>query len=439
MSNRNRFSRRTWIQWSCTAAAMPAVHSLGPLFGSSINEKIRIAAVGVTGRGGENLREVAHEEVTALADCDENLLAKGGAEYPRARRYVDWREMLEREEGKIDAVLVSTPDHNHAIVAATALRMGLPVYCEKPLTHTVHEARVLAELANERNVATQMGTQIHAGDNYRRVVELIRAGVIGDIREVHVWANAVYTGAKFNNQPKPAGLNWDVWLGPAPERPYSSDVHPFQWRKFWEYGNGTLGDFGCHYMDLVQWALELRAPEHVAATGPEVDAVSAPAWCEVHYRFPSRSELPELDLYWYDSGRTPPKLAELKEPILDLHGRPFSTTSGQWFIGSRGTILSNYGQRCVLLDDPAAELVVPQATIPSSIGHHREWLQAIRTGEATTCNFDYAGCLTETVCLGVASYRSGEAFSWDRDQLSTGSAKKAQQYIEKEYRAGWSL
>ena len=258
---------------------------------------------------------------------------------------------------------------------------------------------------------------------------------------MHVWANAVYTGAKFNtNVPKPASLNWDVWLGPAPERPYSSDVHPFQWRKFWDYGSGTLGDFGCHFMDLVHWALDLRGPEYVSAKGPEVDSVSAPAWCQVEYKHAARGDRPAVVVHWYDSGKRPPMIAEImKTSPKDQNGNGIGPDAGQLFIGDKGMLLSNYGQRCLLPADSYKDYQAPEKSIPDSIGHHREWLQAIRTGESTTCNFDYAGALTETVCLGTASYRSGQAFQWDAVNLRAINADKAQQFIHKEYRKGWDL
>ena len=181
-----------------------------------------------------------------------------------------------------------------------ALRLKKHVYCEKPLTHTVLEARTLAELANKNKLVTQLGTQIHAGDNYRRVVELVQGNAIGPIREVHVWAGAVYTGGTFKTAPLPKNVDWDLWLGPAVERPYSEGIHPFHWRKFWDYGTGSLGDFGCHYMDLTHWALKLRNPVRVSAQGPEYEPVSTPAWLIVKYDFPARGKLPPLKLTWYD-------------------------------------------------------------------------------------------------------------------------------------------
>jgi predicted dehydrogenase len=317
-----------------------------------------------------------------------------------------------------------------------ALRLGKHVYCEKPLTHTVFEARTLAELAKEKKLTTQMGTQIHAGDNYRRVVELVQAGAIGPIREVHVWVDVNYSGAKFTTgTPTPPGLDWDLWLGPATLRPYSEGCHPFNWRRFWDYGTGGLGDFGCHYMDLVHWALDLRAPTKVSAQGPEVDSVSTPPWVIVAYEYPARAKLPPVKLTWYDGGKRPEVLSSLKRK----DGAPLDFRSGQLFVGEQGMIVSDYGRHLLLPEEKFADYKRPEPTIPSSIGHHQEWLQAIRTGGVTTCNFDYSGALTEAVMLGVVSYRSGQALEWDAAKLKVTNAPESQQFVHKEYRKGWTL
>ncbi len=344
--------------------------------------------------------------------------------------------MLEKEAEGIDAVVVGTPDHTHAPAAAMALRLKKHVYCEKPLTHTVFEARTLAQLANQNKLVTQMGTQIHAGDNYRRVVELIQRGAIGKVREVHVWSAAKYSGAKFTTgTPAPPNLNWDLWLGPAPQRPYSEGVHPFAWRKFWDYGTGALGDFGCHYMDLVHWALDLRNPVTVSAEGPPVDPVSAPQWCIVHYEYPARGDLPPVKLTWYDSGKQPALLGTLKGP----DGQALRWGSGQLFVGDQGMILSDYTRHLLLPHEKFADYQRPEPYIPSSIGHHKEWLEAIRTGGPTTCNFDYSGALTESVLLGAVAYRSGQRLEWDSANLRVTNAPSAQDYVHTEYREGWTL
>ncbi len=437
----NRLGRRHFLGTLSAAGFMLAgVHSsVAPIVraGRSPNERLRLAAIGVTGRAGENVRGCASEEIVAAADIDADLLAKGTESFSETRRYADWRRLLEDEEDRIDAVLVGTPDHTHAPAAAMALRMGKHVYCEKPLTHTVKESRRLAELARERSLVTQMGTQIHAGENYRRVVELIRAGAIGKVAEVHVWAGAVYTGGRFTTDvPKPANVDWDLWLGPAPERPYSAGVHPFHWRRFWDYGNGTLGDFGCHFMDLAHWALDLRDPIRIEARGPEVDPVSTPAWCEVDYLYPARGDRGEVRLHWYDSGRLPEKVRDLK----DAAGNSLAWSGGQLFVGDEGWLLSDYGRHLLLPEAKFADFRRPEATIPPSIGHHQEWLEAIRSGSGeTTCNFDYGGALTEAVLLGTIAYRTGETIGWNAAELKVDGSERAQSLVHKEYRRGWEL
>ena len=433
--NRRDFLRQTAAAGSVVATGYfvnpsPAAESKSP------NERLNIAAVGTTGRASANVSALASQNIIALADVDSALLDKGAAAYPAARKYRDFRVMLEKEADKIDAVCVAPPDHTHAPAAATALRLKKHVYCEKPLTHTIYEARTLASLAAKNKLVTQMGNQIHADDNYRRVVELIQTGAIGPVKEVHVWAGSVYKDAKFTTgTPTPANLDWDLWLGPAPERPYSEGVHPFQWRKFWDYGTGMLGDFGCHYMDLAHWALKLRGPTKIVANGPPADPVSAPAWLIVNYEYPARENLPPVKLTWYDSGKRPELLATLK----DRDGKPFDWGGGQLFVGEKGVLLSDYGRNVLLPEDKFAGFKRPEPFIPKSIGHHAEWVHAIKNGGPTTCNFDYAGALTEAVMLGVISHRAGTEIHWDSANLQVTNSPAAQHFVHKEYRKGWTL
>lgn len=437
-------SRRRFLSTSAAASsalALGAYVNVAPAKESkSPNGKLNIAGIGVTGRGGEDIAGVTSENIIALCDVDENHLEKGVARFKAERKYRDFRIMLEKEEKHIDAVVVGTPDHTHAPAAALALRLGKHVYCEKPLTHTVKESRVLATLASEKKLVTQMGNQIHSGDNYRRVVELVQAGAIGKVEEVHVWAGAEYHSARFTTgTTPPKGLDWDLWLGPAPERPYSEGVHPFHWRKFWDYGTGTLGDFGCHYMDLAHWALNLRAPTAVEATGQPTpyDPVSAPRFCIAHYEYPARGEMPAVKLHWYDSGKKPALLSQLKHSASKS---PFAGWGGgQLFVGSGGMLISNYGEHYLLPEDKFTGFKPPEQTIPPSIGHHKEWLEAIKTGGRTTCNFDYAGALTEAVLLGTVAYRSGKRVEWDAASLKVTNNPEAQQFVHKEYRKGWTL
>ncbi len=431
-------TRRSFLKRTASSTLVAASMLRFPFIAKaqSPNSKLRIASIGVNGRAAENLAGVAGENIVALADVDANSLDGALKKFPGARPYRDFRVLLEKEADKIDAVVVSTPDHTHAPAAAMALRLGKHVYCEKPLTHTVHEARVLRELAARHKCITQLGTQIHAGDNYRRVVELIQTGAIGEVREVHVWVStaAWYSGAQYKPIPVPAELDWELWLGPAFERPYSENVHPFKWRAFWDYGNGQLGDFGCHYMDLVHWALDLHQPVSVEAKGPPVDAISTPEWVEVDYRYPARKGKPAVQLVWH-GGRKPEQLAGLR----GADGQPLDWGSGQLFIGSKGMIVSDYGRHLLLPADEFKDFKRPDPYIAKSLGHHAEWIQAIKNGGATTCNFGYSGPLTEAVLLGGVAYQSGERLEYDAQTGKLKNAPRATAMLHKEYRRGWTL
>ncbi len=441
MSNSSsRVSRRRFLH---NVSALSAATLCGGYFTSrsiaesrSPNERLNIAAVGTANRALADIQGVAKENLVALDDVDANYLGVASRRFPAARTYRDFRVMLESESEKIDAVVVGTPDHTHAPAAAMALRLGKPVYCEKPLTHTVQEARVLTRLAQEQNVATQLGTQIHAGSNYRRVVELVRGGAIGSVREAHVWCSARYSGVHFTSgTPVPNYLDWDLWQGPAQKRPYSAGLHPKRWRSFWDYGNGAIGDFGCHYMDLAFWALKLKYPTKISAEGPPVDPVATPPWLVVHYEYPARGDMPPVRLTWYDSGRRPTLLASLKGP----DGKPINWASGQLFVGSKGMIVSDYGRHMLLPADKFAGFKPPEHSLPDSIGHHAEWIHAIKTGAKTTCDFSYSGPLTEAVLLGAVAYRSGESLDWDGQRFRVTNSAKAQQMLHHEYRKGWTL
>lgn len=432
-----RTSRRRFLVATSAAISgigfysqLPAAESKSP------NEKLNLAGIGVANRASANLSGCSSENFVALADIDSGYLEQATKQFG-ANGYADYRIMLEKEADNIDAVVVSTADHSHAPATAMALRLKKPVYCEKPLAHTVFEARTVSNLAKENKLATQMGTQIHATDNYRRVVELLNSGIIGDVTKTHVWVGKGWGDGKFSfGKPAPKNLNWDLFLGCAPERPYSEHVHPANWRRFWDYGTGTFGDMACHYVDLAYWALDLKHPESVSAKGPEVDAVGCPSWCVAEYHFPARGKKPAVDLTWYDGGKRPEELAQL----TDKEGNPMNWGSGQLFIGDKGMVLSDYGRHYVFQDGKMVDFTPPEKSIPASIGHHQEWLQAIRTGGPTTCNFDYSGALSEAVLLGTVAYRSGDAIQWDAENLKvTNNNPQAQDLIHKEYRKGWTL
>lgn len=428
--------RRKFIKAAAATGAAGYFVNPGPVKASnSPNERLNLACVGATNRAGANIEELKNQNIVAIADIDSDLLEKGCAPYPDAKKYRDFRVMLEKESENIDAVVVGTPDHTHAPAAAMAMRLNKHCYCEKPLAHTVKECRVLAELATRNDLKTQMGTQIHALDNYRRVVEAVQGGLIGDVKEAHVWSNAQYSGGKFNQVEKPKNVDWDLWLGPAIERPYSSNVHPFNWRRFWDYGTGALGDFGCHFMDLTHWALKLKHPTRIEATGAPLDPVTPPQWCIVDYDYPERETMPALKLTWHDGGKRPEILSTLK----DKNGKPLDWGAGQLFIGDKGMILSDYGRHVVLPEATFVDVQRPPQSIPKSIGHHNEWVDAIKNDRQTTCNFEYSGALSEAVMLGVVSFRSQQAIEWDAANLTVKNDSGAQDMIHKEYRKGWTL
>jgi hypothetical protein len=395
------------------------------------NDKLQIACIGTANRATENINGVAGQAIVAVCDIDDTYLDAAKKRFPDARGYVDYRELIEKEAGKVDAVVVSTADHNHAPASIRAIRKKMHVYCEKPLTHTVAEARLVAEEAKKFGVATQLGTQIHAGDNYRRVVEIIRAGTIGDVTDVHVWVGKGWGGGDRpeGSQEPPPNLHWDLWLGPAPVRPFAAGrYHPAQWRRWWDFGNGTLGDMGCHYMDLPFWALDLRHPTGCEAEGPPVHAETCPLGLVVRYAFPARDSRPPVKFTWYDGTLTPKEVAGQKVP-----------GSGVMFIGTGGMMFADYGSYRLFPQEKFAGFTPPAASIPKSTGHYAEWITACREGTPTTCNFDYSGALSEAVLLGTVAYRLGKKLDWDATTLRATNCPEADALVRKQYRAGWEV
>ena len=408
----------------------------------SANERLNLGVVGVARRGGANLQGVAGENIVALCDVDDALLAPAAKRFPNAATYRDFRRLLDRTD--LDAIVCSTPDHTHAVVATMALRSGRHVYCEKPLTRTVSECRIVREAARKAGLATQMGTQIHAGANYRRVVELVQSGAIGTVAEVHVWSAAKYGNVErpADTPPVPAGLDYDLWLGPVEARPYHPAYLPGAWRNWWAFGGGALGDFGCHYMDLPHWALGLRACASVEVVdGPPVHAESVPPWLVVRYTYPARGGQPAVNLTWYHGGRQPELLASVlpeAERKVDSEKKPL-WNSGVLFVGAQGMLLANYTRHVLLPQDRFAGFAPPAPSIPDSIGHHEEWILACKTGTPTTCNFDYSGALTEAVLLGNVAHRAGGRLEWSDRDLRAPNCPQADAFVQHRYREGWRI
>ena len=428
------FNRREFLEAALTAGT--AVAGVGSLSGPrsaaakevrSPDEKLNLAVIGVANRAQANLNGVAAENIVVLYDIDDHYLDAAVAKFPNAKRVFDYREALELPN--LDGVVCSTPDHMHAVVVAAALKKDLPVYCEKPLTHSVWEARQLRKLNAQAAVPTQMGNQIHAEANYRRVVEIIRAGTIGPVHRVHVWLGG---GGKSFPEVKtsepPAYVHYDQWIGPAPYRPFSEAHFHFNWRYWWDFGGGQLADFGCHYMDLPFWALQLGAPTSVAATGEKGhDGINeCPMKMRVEYKFPARGDMPPVHLTWSHGGWMPEG--------ADV----YKMGSAVLFEGTDGRLIADYGTHKLFMQEGKTAAPVKPWIENSVAGHHAEWLTAIRTNGSTSSHFEYGGNLTEAVLLGNVSYRAGKAFNWDTKNFRTDSPD-ADKFLKREYRSGWTL
>ncbi|MBX7164959.1 MAG: Gfo/Idh/MocA family oxidoreductase [Pirellulales bacterium] len=430
--SRREFLRRALAAGTATLGAAPLRRAIAEDTAPAAkpgSDQLRIAVIGVANRGMDNIREIQHEAIVALCDVDQRNLAAAATMFPSAKKYIDYRRLL--DEGGFDAVLVATPDHSHAIPVVRALAAGHDVYCEKPLAHSVWEVRQMRELAARQKAVTQMGTQIHAGDNYRRAVEIVQAGILGDVTRVHVWhGGTVRPGQRVAQGNPPPEVDYDLWLGPAPERPFHPSHFHFNWRYWWDFGGGTLADFGCHYMDLPFWALGLRSPTTISSVGEKDYAGDndVPGSQQVEYHFPATDKQPAVHLTWYHGQRKPEG--------AEQYGRG----SAVLFEGTKGRLLADYSTHKLFMDD-GGEPMAPAESIPNSIGHHAEWLKACRERGTTTCNFDYSGALAEAVLLGNVAYRAapGETLAWDAERLEFADCANAAQFVRREYRKGWSL
>jgi predicted dehydrogenase len=435
-------SRRRFLAAAFAASAAPAF-----LRAQSPNSRLNIAVIACGGRGAANLSGVSSENIVALCDVNQRAVDAAVVKHPQAKKYTDFRKIYDAANA-FDAVVVSTPEHTHAFATLPALKLGKHVYCEKPLTHSIWEARLVRQTARQARVATQMGTQIHAGSNYRRVVELVQSGAIGAVREAHVWVSRAWglqseeaaarnkdivfvTERPKGESPVPPGLDWDLWLGPAPERPFHEVYFPGpKWYRWWDFGSGTMSDLGSHWNDLPFWALKLDAPRTVVASGPPPHAELAPASMSATYEYGPRAGLPGVKLTWHQGERKPKIWEERGIPQWD---------SGVLFIGDDGMVLSNYSKHVLLPEEKFKDFKRPERFIPESIGHYQEWIDACKTGAPTTCNFEYAGALTEANHLGNVAYRTGRKIEWDSAKLEASGTPEAARIIRREYRKGWSL
>ena len=434
-------SRRDFLKTSALAGAGFWVSgSAAPLYSApkSANEKLNIGCIGCGGKGRSDVRGVSSENIVALCEVDEKRGAKTLAQHPKANKYHDFRKMLETE--KLDAVTVSTPDHTHAPAAMMAMRMGLHVFVQKPLTYSVYEARLMRDTAREYKVATQMGNQGTSGRGLREGVEVIQSGAIGPVREVHVWTNRpVWPQGSGTERPRgmqvPNTLKWDLWLSAAPERLYSEVYCPFNWRGWLDYGTGALGDMACHTANLPFMALKLEHPTRVEAVHVKgFNDETFPNSSTIRFDFPARGQLPALTFFWYDGGDLPP--AEVSKPFGELK------TSGAILVGDEGSFYTpdDYGQQYIMApQEKFAEYKPPTATLPRSPGHYKEWLLACKGGAPAMSNFEYAGLLTETILLGNVAMRAGTPIDWDGPRLRVKNNLSADQFITREYRKGWEV
>ena len=446
---RQEISRRRFLAATATTAAFTVVpsHVLGGARRVAPSEKLNIAGIGVGGMGRSNLSQLETENIVALCDVDHVYAAETFKKYPQAKVYSDFREMLDKEKS-IDAVMIATPDHTHAVIAMDAMRRGKHVYCQKPLTHDVYEARMLAKAARETGVTTQMGIQGHSGEGARLICEWIWDGAIGEVHEVDAWCSLsyypfghAYWSSKWSRRPEdtppvPPSLNWDLWLGPAPQRPYHPAYHPGVWRCWWDFGCGMMGDRGAHTLDPVVWALKLGYPTSIEATSLDLNPDTHPLASIVTYQFPAREGFPPLKLTWYD-GLRPPRPAELED------GRPMGhAEGGVLFKGTKGKLVGGvYGESPRLIPEANMKAYkLPPRTLPRVEGsHEQDWVRACKSGQRAGADFEYSALLTEICLLGNVAKRVDTRIEWDGPSMKVTNLPAAQKYIQTPYREGWTL
>ena len=448
-------TRREFLGSTATAAAGLMIvprHVLGGRGVQAPSDTLNIGCVGVGGKGTSDIWAVSTQNIVALADADDTQMAgflkneetkpELQPKYEKANKYRDFRQMLDKEKD-IDAITVSTPDHTHAVIAMMAIKMKKHVFVQKPLTHTVMEARLLAQEAKKQNIVSQMGNQGHSKEGARLICEWIWDGAIGNVTEVHVWTNRPIWPQAID-APKeipsvPPTLDWDVWLGPAPWRPYHPAYLPFVWRGWWDYGTGAIGDMGAHLIDQPFWALKLGYPSTVQASSTKYTKDSYPLAEIITYQFPARGKMPSVKMVWYDGGLMPPRPAAIED------GRLMGDDGGGvLFVGDKGMLMcSTYGENPRLLPEKLMQdYKRPAKTIPRSPGITEEWIAAIKAGKKSTTDFEYSGLLTEAMLLGNVALRMKDqktALQWDGVKMQVTNLPEANKYIHKEYRQGWSL
>ncbi len=444
-------NRRSFLQTAGAAGATFTILKAGSARTYAANETLNIASIGAGGQAASDIKAVASQNIVALCDVDQNRAAGMFQQFPKARQFKDYRIMLQEMEKQIDAVIVGTPDHHHFPASMAAIRLGKHVYCEKPLTHSVWEARELTLAARKAGVATQMGNQAQASEQTRVVQEFVMDNAIGQIREAHIWTDRPARGLFDEYWPQgvtrppeepaiPDTLAWDLWLGPAPQRPYHSAYLPARWRGWWDFGTGALGDIACHYFDPVFRALKLGAPTSVEASSTRVNTETYPVGSMITFHFPARGEMAPVKLVWYDGGLRPPRPAAIRQG--DEMG-----TNGLMLIGDDDAVLmSDWNSWRMYPEERAKQYGAPPKRLARSPGHHQEWIDACKGGPAAGSNFDWAGPMTETILLGNVALRSQlredltkTNLEWDAAGLSFKNHDAAGQFLRREYREGWGI
>jgi len=429
-------SRRDFMIASAAGAVFTIIprHVLGGAGYTAPSDKLNIAGIGIGGQGGGDINLLNSENIVALCDVDDNHAAKTFDLYPQAKKYRDYRIMLEKQKD-IDAVLIGTPDHTHAIITMAAIKAGKHVYCEKPLTHTIYEARKITQAAREHKIVSQMGTQIHAWECVKLLVEMIQSDMIGSVRQVHLWSGKADSNVTrpMEKVPVPATLDWDLWLGPAPYRDYHPAYAPHKWRSWWDFGTGRMGDMGCHIFDPAVWALNLKTPVSVETHCSEFNEDSYPTSRHVCYEFAARGDMPPVTLTWYDGVYRPFAPKEL-EP-----GRKLPEQGGI-YVGDKGTIMAGHMAAPRLIpESKMKEFKKPEPLLPRGLDHYQDWIRGCKGGPMPLSDFSYAGPLTEMVLLGNVAMRAGQRIYWDSDNLKVTNVPEANEYLHRTYRSGWSL
>ena len=424
-------NRRTWIKSSAAISCGFWLGTGASAAAPSANDKLNLAFIGVGGRGAANLGGLSNQNLVAFCDVDGTRAKAAFEKHPNVPRYTDFRKMLDDQANQIDGVVISTPDHMHFHPAYQAIEMGKHVYLEKPMAHNLWETRTLTDLAKKKKVATQLGVQRHTLPNMHRTVELIQSGAIGDVTEVYCWIGGSrgMPGEPKDQPPVPANLDYELWTGPARSRPYHPNITPYGWRFWWDYGTGETGNWACHILDIPFWALDLKYPTSVAASGPKVDPMMTPKSMSTTFQFPANGSRGPVKLHWDHLANGP--------AVLKQHNLP-SKGYNTLFIGKDGMLLTGFSKLKLYPESQFGDFEAPAPTIQPSPGFYKEWVTACHGGQPATCHFDYSGPLTETAMLGNLAYRSQADFDWDSKNLRT-SSEKANQWIKTKYRSGWEV